>query len=79
MISDANPIHRGGVEAVAPHLLQPTVLIAVGGEFSVPVELASQELIGLAAGFYAVISHPRDRLGFVRVDGRDDGLERHVA
>src|SRR5207247_2063801 len=65
-----DPIHPGHVEAVAPDLLEPAVLIAVARQLRVAVELAAQRLIRLPADGRSVAPDAPDLLELVRVDRR---------
>src|SRR5262249_55496912 len=56
VIAVADPVHRRGVDGVAPHVFERTVGTAVPGNLRVPVELAAQQLVFLAAGFDAVLA-----------------------
>ncbi len=67
----ADPVHAGGVQAVTPHVLQGAVLVAVGGQLGVAVELAPQQPVRLAADRRSIRSDPADVLRLVRVHRLD--------
>ena len=50
VVAVADPVEVGAVEGVAPDVLERAVVAAVGGDLGVAVELAAEELVGLAAG-----------------------------
>ena len=58
VVAVADPVQIGGVQGVAPHVFQRAVAAAVHGNFGVPVELAAQQTIFLAAGLDHVVAHP---------------------
>ena len=58
VVAVADPVEAGAVDRVAPHVLEGTVAAAVHRDLGVAVELAAEELVGLAAGVDAVIRAP---------------------
>ncbi len=62
VVAVADPVEGNGVDGVAEHVFERAVRRAVPGNFRVPMKLAAQEAIGLAAGFHAVLAHALDRL-----------------
>ena len=73
VVAVADPVEVGGVEGVAPHVFERPVGAAVLRDLGVPVELAPEELIGLAAGPDPVVAHPGDVGRLVGVDRGRDG------
>src|SRR5206468_9811140 len=70
VVARPDPIHPGHVEAIAPDLLEPAVLIAVARQLRVAVELAAQGLVRLPADGRSVAPDAPDLLELVRVDRR---------
>ncbi len=62
VVAVADPVHVGHVDAVAPHVFERAVGAAVPGSLRVPVELAAQELVLLAAGVDAIFTAALDGL-----------------
>src|SRR5262249_55631724 len=57
VVAIADPIHLGGVDGVAEHVLERAVGRAIPGDFGVAMVLAAQVLIRLAAGLDAMLAH----------------------
>ena len=58
MVAVAHPVEVGGVQGVAPGVLEQAVLVVMRGELGVAVELAAHEPERLAARVDAVVAQP---------------------
>ena len=74
VVAAADPVHRAGVQTVAPDVLQHAVLIGVGRVLRVPVELAADDLQLLAARLDAGRADAGDVGGLVGMDRHERGF-----
>ena len=68
VVAVADPVERRGINRIAPHVFKRAVGAAVRGDLGMPVELAAQQAVILAAGLDAIGLDTLQVAGFVGVN-----------